>query len=246
MSPFVTNKLKVVTPMPGIPVFLCCFIVFMFWLRYEIRKSDRISDNQNDSFWEKERQASFSRKKDLSNLNYITIPIDQLPFSINTNQIPDALPGHECSEIACTDVASDETVHTSSILETEEQILKLKDKKIVNFTGITNTQLKLDYGVANLEELSEYDHNFTKLVCLLNTWGNLLHQENRDEEAIQVLSYAVDQGSDVSSSYLLLGQLYYEKNEPSKINRLIDQAEQLNSLSKTRIIRELTELLNKV
>lgn len=232
--------------MSGFPVFLCCTLVFILWLRYEIRKGNRKNDTSNDSFWELEHKASFSRRKDLSDLNYITIPTDRLPFSTVPADVLKNDPENEADNALCTGDTPETPAALSPLAEVEAQILKLRSKKIVNLTGISNTQLKLDYGAANLEELSEYDANFTLLIRYLNSWGTLLHQEGRDEDAIQVLSYAIEEGSDISSTFLLLGKLYQKREEPARINKLLDRAERLTSLSKTRIVRELTLLLNDV
>ena len=43
-------------------------------------------------------------------------------------------------------------------------ILTLKDLPIVNFTGISNTELKLRYGAPNIDLLTQYDQNYTLLV----------------------------------------------------------------------------------
>ena len=40
----------------------------------------------------------------------------------------------------------------------------LKGKRILNCTGQTNTDLKLEYGAANITKLTEYDGNYTILV----------------------------------------------------------------------------------
>ena len=55
---------------------LASFIVFVIWLSYEIKKSNRSVTQQEKSFWEKERQANLTRKKSLKDLAYITIPLD--------------------------------------------------------------------------------------------------------------------------------------------------------------------------
>ena len=39
----------------------------------------------------------------------------------------------------------------------------LKEKKILNLSGFTNTDLKLEYGVGNLTELTDYDNNYVTL-----------------------------------------------------------------------------------
>ena len=46
---------------------------------------------------------------------------------------------------------------------------KIRDKTLVNLTGMTNTDLMLKYGILNFKKLSEYDDNFTKFVSMLES-----------------------------------------------------------------------------
>ena len=62
-----------------------------------------------------------------------------------------------------------------------DKINDLKDKTLINLTGMTNTDLKLKYGILNFKKLSEYDDNFTKFVscCQTITTGLLKQAMNR-------------------------------------------------------------------
>ena len=86
------------------------------------KRNNNKTAGSNEDFFKRESEANQSRKRDISNLNYIKIP-DNLPF-------------------IKTDI--------SEISNAEQNIMNLKDEKILNLTGKTNTDLKLEYGVANL------------------------------------------------------------------------------------------------
>ncbi|WP_092336677.1 hypothetical protein [Butyrivibrio sp. M55] len=171
------------------------------------------------SFWEKERKSNNVRRKSLENLDYICIPVDVLPFG---------------------------TCGSNKELENSEQnVLALKDEKIVNLTGITNTDLKLEYGTANITELSLYDQNYTALVRALQNWGKALYDAGRYEDATKVLEFAVKTRSDITATYKLLIDMYKTKlflSAPEiekKINSLIPIADNLNSLSRLTILKLL-------
>ena len=100
---------------------------------YECKKHSRKSDSAKASFWAREARANTVRRKDISNLNYINIPDSVIP----------------------SDISDDE------INEYRTTLLNLQARKILNLSGLTNTDLKEKYGVANLSALSEY--------CLLYT-----------------------------------------------------------------------------
>ncbi len=167
-------------------------------------------------FWERERRANFTRKKSLDGLHYITIPdeILELQPACNSEEINNCL----------TDLRD------------------LSSCKIVNLTGYTNTDLKLTYGTANINILSDFDIHYTNLVTLLQKLAELLHKNGEDVHAITVLEFAISTGTDVSKSYYLLAQLYQENGTPEKISSLIQQAQNINSLLRDSIVQTLQKL----
>lgn len=194
------------------------FLTFAAWLTYELKKNSRLQRRQNESFWEREHKANQVRRQPLDSLNYISINPESLPvlFRIQTSD--------------------------ADITSLMEQLLAMSDLSIVNLTGKTNTDLKAEYGVANLPFLTECDNNFTKLCRLLNQLGNALNAQQLRSEAIEIFEFAVFHGSDVSTSYDALAKLYLETGTPDKISSLIVQAEQLNSLMKAPILNNLKNL----
>lgn len=121
----------------------------------------------------------------------------------------------------------------------EITLRELSEKKIVNLTGYSNTDLKLEYGVANLETLSEYDSNFATLVTALADYSRLLLEANRTDDAKKVLEYAVSVQADSIYIYTTLAQIYHNSGEDDKIADLITSAEDLKSISKITILENL-------
>lgn len=199
--------------------FFATFIVFVIWLNFEIARSNRKASKHGGDFWEKEIKSNNVRRKKLDSLDYIHIPEDQLPFGL----------------------VKDNPVITSC----EESVHYLATRKIVNLTGITNTDLKLKYGTANITELSEYDQSYTVLACRLNEWGKELYDLCMYTQAQTVLEFAVRTRTDVSETYHLLCDMYSSKlmlpqEEISrKLKALLPVAGALNSLSKTHILEEI-------
>jgi hypothetical protein len=166
-------------------------------------------------FWEREQKANFTRRKPLDNLNYITIPESLLSMA----------PVNSSAEIS----------------QYINDLQDMSSEKIVNLTGYTNTDLKLEYGTANITILSDYDIHYTNLVTLLQKLAELLHENEENQLAIEILEFAVDTGTDVSKSYYLLADLYKENGTPEKIADLIDKASNIKSLLKDTIIKNLQE-----
>ena len=144
--------------------FLASFILLIIIFNISMRRVSRKVENSEQNFWKRELESNNVRKKSLEELEYVHIPVDLLPF---------------------------ETYGDSSVLKSaEEELLGLKDEKIVNFTGISNTDLKLEYGTANITALTQYDQNYTAMVIALQKWGQELYNQGRYEDAAKVLEFS--------------------------------------------------------
>ena len=118
-------------------------------------------------------------------------------------------------------------------------ITGLKDKKILNLTGISNTELKLSYGVANLTELTEYDDNFTTLIKAIASLGHALIDNNDTADALSFLEYGISIGSDISSNYIdLCNNICFATDRFDDIRKLKEKAGMLKSLSRDNIIEQ--------
>jgi hypothetical protein len=133
----------------------------------------------------------------------------------------------------------DETVNSY-----RDTIQELSSQKVVNLSGITNTELKNKYGAANLNILSEYDNNFTHFVSILQKWAERLSAYGHTQDAQRVLEYAVSCKTDVTKSYRLLAELYLIQNTPEKIQELFPAIEALQIQEKDKLIQSLKEMIH--
>ncbi len=197
------------------PVF-ASFIIFILLVRHNIRRSRRIEENTEKAFWERERKANDVRRKPLDDLVYVKPDTSSFP----------------------TDVMADDP----EVAECRELIKELENTKIVNLTGMTNTDLKLRYGVANLKTLTEYDDRFTLLVQTIQKWADRLWENGYTKEAIPLLEEQVRIHADITSAYRKLAVYYRDNDQSEKIEDLKKTAETLNSSSKNVILRSLEEI----
>lgn len=195
--------------------FFASFIVFCVWLGYEIHKHRNLEAKAYEDFWEKERAANSTRKKSLDDLAYITIPLNSFPFSLFADN--------------------------EQVAEYQQTIRELSGVPIVNLTGISNTDLKLQYGAPNIDALSLYDQRYTTLVRTLQNWASFLYQAGNPQEARLLLEFAVHTCTDIYASYELLVTIYEESNEAFRILELLPYAEKVNSMSQKRIVSLLNE-----
>lgn len=199
--------------------FLATFILFIVLFNIRIRLVSRKEEQKEEKFWDRELRSNSVRKKSLDTLEYVHLPYDLLPFG----------------------TAGDD----ENLQAIEDELTALKDLKIVNLTGITNTDLKLEYGTANITALTEYDQNYTALVIALQKWGDALYTLGRFEDAASVLEFAVKTRTDITATYRLLIDMYKTKlglNEQEiqrKLDGLVPIANSLNSLSRSTILKLL-------
>ena len=189
------------------------FVVFLLWLGYEMKKHSRYDDKKQQEYWARERKANSTRKQSLDELPYITIPLETFPMDLMT---------------------SDEMIQ-----EYHETLFHLSEEKIVNFTGVSNTDLKLEYGVANLPILTHYDQCYTLLVRTLQAFANRLYENGYETECVPILEFAINTGTDISGTYKLLATIYVKHGEKEKLDLLKAKTESLNSAMKKPIDRML-------
>lgn len=192
-------------------IVLILSLMFTAYVKYTYRR-DKSTES---AYLERESKANATRKQSLDSLDYITIPLDSLPFFEN--------PSKEIA--ACQDT-----------------MRRLSSCKIVNLQGITNTDLKLTYGAANLPALSEYDNNYAVLTDTLVRWGSRLIEEGFTDEAIRVLEFGIECGTDTSNNYILLASCYIKNGDSDKFNNLRNRVHMLNTPMKKYILKKLDEL----
>ncbi len=191
-------------------------LVLAALIAYEIFKNTNKERKASEEFWAKETEANSARKKDISKLDYIKVPVDALPLGL------------------CP--AFDE------VTANEETIKELSKEQIFSLKGMSNTDVKLTYGVANFEFLCECDERYSRLLQALSKEAELLSSLSFDREAEQVLNYAFSIGTDLPKDYIRLAEIYRDRRDRNALNDLMDKAELLDSPTKASLIEKLEEI----
>lgn len=196
--------------------FLTIFMAIIIFLAIRYRSNEKHQQEIQDDFWSQEAMANATPPVDLTNLKYITIPLDKFPLGFSTEE---------------------------KVVSMETQLLELSNKPLLNLTGKTNTELKLTYGVSNLEKMMEIGEDFDTLTILLKDYAGALLEHKMIAEAITVLEFGAGIGTDISQHYLMLGECYKTLGKTDKIELLIEKIYQSNFLLAPSIIRQLNTLL---
>jgi len=204
------------------------FVIFLSWSLHRHKNDDRL---KTESFFRKESEANASRKKSIEDLPYIQLPSHLfVPFERTISNLNEQSKTHE--------ITADDIEY---INELYLRLESLANKKIINLTGISNTDLKLSYGVANLMPLSSYDQNYTSLIKTLQSISAFYYKIGFPLLAKDFLEFSVQTKSDITSTYLLLAKIYFELGELDKIDILLQSTEHIPGSQKAIIDRKLKE-----
>lgn len=195
-------------------IFFCVFIGFTIIV---VGKSKKGTDAkvERDNFLARESAANLTRRQDISNLPYIYIDLDDAKL---------------------------EKAKELGVASNIDKLLSYKERKLLDLSDFTNTDLKAMYGPANLPELTDCDTNFADVIMQLNLIGKKLFEEGSNEAielAVYFLEYAVWMGSSITESFELLANYYVETNNQSKFDILMSDAKDLHGLSAETTINRL-------
>ncbi len=201
--------------MNSIGITIIIFFSLCLIVALAVSRGKYTEKENREAFLERESRANSVRKADISSLAYIRIPFERLPL----DEARQAGYGELCSRL--TQLGAD-------------RILKLSQ--------YSNTELKLMYGPANLDDLCRYDNNYTDLILLLNKLAECMLETGSTEHAKAFLEYAVSIGSDISKTYVHLGELYADEKNTALLDGLIRNAQSLSGLSGPIIINKLNSI----
>lgn len=199
------------------PMLLPSILVLVWVLHHNLRKSEHNKDKRSvTSYLKNEDRANATRRKDISDLPYVVVPLDTLPLNITLN----------------------DTKKQIKIDEYKQDFLSLSEKKMLNLIGVSNTELKESYGPANLEPLSIYDQNYSRYIRTLYLYAACIYEEY-PEKAVAMLEYALTIGTDISGTYELLGKHYLKYQQTENFKKLYDYIPIPESIIGKTIINKL-------
>ena len=193
------------------------FIIILIVIQLYLKKCTLAGSERSKKYWEREQKAKSTRKQDISTLNYI--------------KWDDALPAID-NNLTLADILN----NSPEALKAYNNIQTLKTEPMLNLSEYSNTDLKLKYGVANLDTLTQYEDNYTSFIKSLSELGHILIEHKDISDATAFLEYAVKIGSDIRLTYTDLYALYSEAENASKIRQLRQYASIIKSVNKDLIV----------
>jgi hypothetical protein len=201
------------------PLLLPSILVLGWVLNHNIRKNNGNDQRSVNNLLRREDAANATRRKDISQLPYVNVPLDTLPLNFTVNDEKKQL----------------------KIDEYVKEIHSLSEKKMLNLIGVSNTELKETYGPANLEALSIYDQTYARYIRTLYLLSDIIYADY-PAEAAKLSEYCISIGTDISGTYELLGKYYLSHNERERFEELYQHIPDKESISGKTIINKLDRL----
>lgn len=205
----------------GIPVLFVLFLILIITVQINLRKYDSKRNASRENFWEKEHQSLFSRKKPLDSADFISASLpDHLKKSIEVFKELDR----------------------EDLFYTQEKCFECLNTPMMNLENMLNSDVRIKYGTANLETVELYEENYNKYLHSLYMLGKGYYELKMYQDAITVLEEGVRIHTQMREHYIILGKIYKELHQEDSFKQLIRHAEEINSISKSKLIKALSEL----
>ena len=205
-----------------IPVFIICFVIFIAWTQYEMKKSSKKNQEIEDAFWAREYEANHAPKQDISGLDYLSFDESVIPLP------PEGVFGEE-----------------DDINNYIKELKRLLQEPMIDLSEYSNTDLKLAYGIGNFKTLSDYDENYSSFLMLMTNLARGYARRDMNDLAIATYRSALSCGSIKLHDYTGLAQAYLANDDPAAVTELISEVEASENPRKQGVIDELKKVLAK-
>ncbi len=188
--------------------FTALFIIIILALFFRYRYIKKKTQERDDNFWEKERLANASVGKDPSTFPYAAVSPDKFPLPI---------------------------LESLGVDDISNRLNTISSQKLMKVWHMSNTDVKLAYGVTNFDYVSECGDNFSEYMALILECATALYESNHISEATALLEHGLALGTDLSRSYTLLADIYASANQTAKLNMLLDLSSKAPELWQPKI-----------
>lgn len=134
----------------------------------------------------------------------------------------------------------------------ERSVNSIKDMNHLQFVyndhTLDNLAIKEQYGPVTLQRYIELEHVYNTYTQKLNDLTKLLYDNNLLNEATIIAVELFNLKSSISSSYIILSDIYFAKNDYIKLNKLKNDVEtadffNISEFSRKKVLNHLDELL---
>ncbi len=203
------------------PSFFIIFIILVVLFQYHLRKNMRIEEQAKEKFWQKEKESLIVRKKNFSQEDYIKIPDDNLPL----DKVPD--------------FSQSDLMYYKQLIH---QLHQLEPLDKMNFSHLSNTDIRLQFGTANQTIIQNNETNYNNYLQVLGKLAKLYLDNNDRDMAQGILERCIAMKSDYRDHFMGLASLYADTGRRQALEDLIQKAESLESPLKKGLTQSLKSL----
>lgn len=198
----------------NVPIFAILFFSVMISIHIVFKKNSGGYQNKFYEYLEKEHKANLTIKRHLSKEIFVTPDINILPIKEYKN-----------------------TDEYKKVISAQTNVLNKSKLKMIHFTQpINNTELKLKYGVNNLDNITMYEEHYNLYIRALIDWAKALVDIKNTSDAEIILKEAINFGSDLSINYTLLADIYSNENNKEKLKKFREEIKNSNLKMKNKIL----------
>ena len=199
-------------------IIIAVTLAFLVWLQISFAMGKkRNSSKKIAEILNEDSEANFARRRPLPDDFYF---------------VPD-IRGLNLKEYADDD--------KSKVAEKQARVLKLSEAKMIRLPkSMTNKEIKMNYGAANLETVTNGEEVYQMFLEALISWGEALSNIGDKADAKKVLEKAIDFGCDISRCFISLAELYLKDRDKSSADKLIKRLESGEAIPQNDAIRNKT------
>ncbi|MCL1877312.1 MAG: hypothetical protein FWF80_00475 [Defluviitaleaceae bacterium] len=107
---------------------------------------------------------------------------------------------------------------------------------------LTNLELKMQYGLAQMDIIAQYEENFNEYLKSLTMWGASIAKEN-PSDAVTILETVVSYGGEFRDAYKTAADIYVAQGDGKKLDALFARTEE-NHFTDPSIKRQLLDYIS--
>lgn len=197
------------------------FIGLIIIFQTFIKRGDRIIKHSKEQFLKDEQEASFFRAHEIESSRYIVPDISKFPL-MDESQIK---------------TKEDEYAYTI-----QQEVLTKSHKAMAHFEE-GNLELKKMYGAAHLEFIAQSEENYNSFLQSLQAWAKALVDADNKTAATQVLEQGIAIGLDLSSSFILLADLYKDSHNTQELLKLLQLTKESKNITMGKVVTYIENII---
>ncbi len=193
--------------MTSIPIIFIWTLIAIFIFRHHINKNEKTLVKARKKYYNRLNSSTNTRKKPIDDSEFLHLSLDD--SFLDSLDVPKSL---------------------------KSSIISFKNKKMLDFTDIENTDLMIRFGTASITSIREYEETTYVLREKLYSLAQILFDKMDYNDAICVLEECIRLKDNRSKTYKLLFESYNTINDKSKQQQLIESIKNSNMPLKNKLL----------